>query len=77
MVNPSLNWLKKGARFSIKSAIFGFVTATVTDVEEASFSYRPETHNADFAVSMSKSNALFLQNTGEIKLLDEFPKWVQ
>ena len=58
-VSIPIEWLKKGARFSIKSAIFGQTNATVTDVEERTFSYRPEKHNVDFAVSMTKM-ALFI-----------------
>lgn len=69
MASKFPNWLKKGARISVKSAIFGLVTATVTDVSDWTFSYKPERRGTDYSCSVTYPNMMQMICDGLIRPL--------
>lgn len=66
MVRKFPVWLKKGAKVTIKSAIFGLVNATIIDVTDASISYQPDRGRDDLSCSIGYMSTIMMINEGSI-----------
>lgn len=65
------SWLYKGAKIAVKSTIFGVITATVTDVSDKCFSYKPDRKGTDYACSVTYQNMILMYLDGSIKPLQQ------